>query len=319
MAPKAELMIFLGMHSGGKGYIFMRRPNNIIFSAAHATFDKSLFPRCPKRTLQNNTRLQEVAPPVAPCGGDNCHCPPPGMEDDGDTSHLFSRTSKKATSEAQKELDQRLQNVGVTPWQQHGMRMPPPCTSASQDRPPTPENIQRRQMQLEQPPNEPGLSKPLNESANQLLYPLLGKNPPGRKPFLNGTPRVMSMERNILLRLRRTSFVKGIGKRLLARNLVILANKTFPGEFLSPIQFPTTVVTRKEETTTSQTTLRMRPAKSLGLPPPLKTRGLSSPDSPRKGESVSCRSLFPRPFPFTRKKNQKSGPIKTRSDFPLAN
>jgi len=51
MAPKAELMVFLGMHSRGKGYIFMHGPNNIIFSAAHATFDKSLFPRCPKKTL----------------------------------------------------------------------------------------------------------------------------------------------------------------------------------------------------------------------------------------------------------------------------
>jgi len=134
MAPKAELMVFLGMHSGGKGYIFMRGPNNIIFSAAHATFDESLFPRCPKKTLQNNTRLQEVAPPVAPCGGDNCHCPPPDMEDDDDTSHLFSRTSKKVIYDAQKELDQRLRNVDITPSQRHGMRMPPPRTSASQDR-----------------------------------------------------------------------------------------------------------------------------------------------------------------------------------------
>jgi len=160
MAPKAEPMVFLGMHSGGKGYIFMRGPNNIIFSAAHATFDESLFPRCPKKTLQNNTRLQEVAPPVAPCSGGNCHCPSPSMEDDDDTSHLFSRTSRKVISEAQKELDRRLQNVGVTPSQRHGMRMPPPCASAWQDRPPTPENVQHKQMQLDQPPNEPGPSKP---------------------------------------------------------------------------------------------------------------------------------------------------------------
>jgi len=159
MAPKAELMVFLGMHSGGKGYIFMRGPNNIIFSAAHATFDKSLFPRCPRRTLQNNTRLQEVAPPVAPCGGDDCHCPPSGMEDDDDTSHLFSRTSRKIVYDAQKELDQRLRDVDVTPSQRHGMRMPPPRTSTSQDRPPTPENIQRKRMQLDQPPNKPGPSE----------------------------------------------------------------------------------------------------------------------------------------------------------------
>jgi len=116
----------------------MRGLNNIIFSAAHATFDESLFPRCPKRTLQNNTRLQEVAPPVAPCGGDNCHCPPPNMEDDDDTSHLFSRTSRKVVYDAQEELDQRLRDVDVTPSQRQGMRMPPPRISASQDRPPTP-------------------------------------------------------------------------------------------------------------------------------------------------------------------------------------
>ena len=81
------------------------------------------------------------------------------MEDNDDTSHLFSQTSRKVISEAQKELDQRLQNVGVTPSQRHGMRMPPPRTSAWQDRPPTPENVQCKQVQLDQPINEPGLSR----------------------------------------------------------------------------------------------------------------------------------------------------------------
>jgi len=38
--------------------------------------------------------------------------------------------------------------------------MPPPHTSAWQDRPPTPENVQHKQMQLDQPPNKPGPSKP---------------------------------------------------------------------------------------------------------------------------------------------------------------
>jgi len=106
---------------------------------------------------ENNTRLQEVAPPIVPCGNNVCHCPLPDMEDD-DTAHLSSRTSRKVISGAQKEMDQRL---GVTPSQRHGMRMPPPHTSAWQDRPPTPENIQRKQAaQQEQLPNEPGPSKP---------------------------------------------------------------------------------------------------------------------------------------------------------------
>ena len=74
-------------------------------------------------------------------------------------------------SEAQKDLDRRLQDVGVTPSQRHGMRVPPPHTSAWQDRPPTPENIQHRQMQLEQPPNEPGPSKPPQQKRQPAALP----------------------------------------------------------------------------------------------------------------------------------------------------
>jgi len=82
------------------------------------------------------------------------------MEDDDDTSHLFSQMSRKVISEAQKELDQKLQDVGVTPLQQHGMRVPPPRTSAWQDSPPTPENVQCKRIQLDQPSDEPGPSEP---------------------------------------------------------------------------------------------------------------------------------------------------------------
>jgi len=57
------------------------------------------------------------------------------------------------------------------------------------------------------------------------------------------------MGRNILLKLRRISSVKKIGKRLLARSLVVLTDRTFPGESLSPTRFPIIAVTRKEETT----------------------------------------------------------------------
>ena len=147
----------------------------------------------------------------------------------------------------------------------------------------------------------------LDGSASRLLYPLPEKNPPGRKPFLSGTLRTTSTGRNILLRLKRISFVKGIGKRLLARSQVVLADRIFPGESLFPIRFPITVVTRKEETTVSRMTLRMKPT-SL---PPRRRRGLSSPDSPGKGESVSCRSLFPKLFQSVRKRSQRSGPTKT--------
>jgi len=151
----------------------------------------------------------------------------------------------------------------------------------------------------------------LDRSANRLLYPLLGKNPPGRRPSLSDILRVTSTGRNILLRLRRTSSVRGIGKKLLARNPVVLADRTFPGESLSPIQFPTIAVMRKEEMTMGQIILRMRPAKCLNLPLPPRRRRLSPPDSPGKGESVFCHFLFPRLFRPVRKRNQRSGPIRT--------
>jgi hypothetical protein len=58
LAPKSELMVYLGNHPGGKGWIFMRGPNNVIFSAAQATFDESLYPKCPKANVRPYTRLQ---------------------------------------------------------------------------------------------------------------------------------------------------------------------------------------------------------------------------------------------------------------------
>jgi len=228
------------------------------------------------------------------------------MEDDDDTSHLFSQTSKKVMSEAQEDLDRRLQDVGVTPSQRHGMKVPPPRTSAWQDRPPTPKNVQRKQMQLEQPPNEPGPSKSPQRKRQPAALPLLGKNPPERKPFLNGILRVMSTGGNILLRLKRTSSAKGIGKKLLVRSPVVLADRTFPGESLSQTRFPTTAVTKGEGVMMSQMALKMGPT---SLPP--RKRRLSSPDSPGMGESVFCCFLFPRLFRSMRKRNQRSGPIRT--------
>ena len=45
--PKSELMIFIGYPQGTKGWIFMRGPNNVIFTVVQALFDETLFPTCP--------------------------------------------------------------------------------------------------------------------------------------------------------------------------------------------------------------------------------------------------------------------------------
>ena len=63
----------------------MRSPNNIIFSAAQAIFDESLFPKCPKANIRAYTRLQTPAPPPSSRsknGNGDCQCPVPGDEEE---------------------------------------------------------------------------------------------------------------------------------------------------------------------------------------------------------------------------------------------
>jgi hypothetical protein len=40
-------MTLIGLIEGTKNYIFMRSPNNVIFTAIQALFDETLFPKCP--------------------------------------------------------------------------------------------------------------------------------------------------------------------------------------------------------------------------------------------------------------------------------
>jgi Reverse transcriptase (RNA-dependent DNA polymerase) len=47
LSPRSELMIFIGIVEGTKGYIFMRSPNNVVFTAIQALFDEKLFLKCP--------------------------------------------------------------------------------------------------------------------------------------------------------------------------------------------------------------------------------------------------------------------------------
>jgi hypothetical protein len=47
LSPKSEMMTFIGLSKGTKGYTFMRSPNNNIFTTIQALFDQTLFPKCP--------------------------------------------------------------------------------------------------------------------------------------------------------------------------------------------------------------------------------------------------------------------------------
>jgi hypothetical protein len=63
LAPKSELMTYLGNAPGAGGFVFMRSPNNVLFYSTHCIFDEFMFPKCPKLLKQPNTRLQIDAPP----------------------------------------------------------------------------------------------------------------------------------------------------------------------------------------------------------------------------------------------------------------
>src|SRR6266446_83806 len=60
---KSELMIFIGYRQHHSNMMFMRSPNNVIFTAATALFDENLFPKCPtKSKVPPVTRIRDKKP-----------------------------------------------------------------------------------------------------------------------------------------------------------------------------------------------------------------------------------------------------------------
>ena len=60
LAPKSELMVYLGIAEGIKGHLFMRTHSNQLVSATTALFDENLFPKCKnKGTPRPTTRVSE--------------------------------------------------------------------------------------------------------------------------------------------------------------------------------------------------------------------------------------------------------------------
>jgi len=94
LAPKSELMTYLGSHPGGKGWIFMCGPNNIIFFTAQAIFDKLTFPKCPKSNVKvPSTRLHTPVPKPRTCTGNDYKCPLP-QEDELNSFPEHTSSSK---------------------------------------------------------------------------------------------------------------------------------------------------------------------------------------------------------------------------------
>ena len=127
-------MTYLGTHPGGKGWIFMRSPNNVIFLAAQATFDKAFFPKClTSKGVRQNTRLHTPAPKPRPCtckGNKDCQCPHSGNEDDDDNDEPPRRPSNSTAAPPKnnkgKERAQEDHDSSKVPKQMLPSRSPSP-------------------------------------------------------------------------------------------------------------------------------------------------------------------------------------------------
>src|SRR5271154_3837660 len=85
LSPKSELMTFIGYSEGTKGYIFMRSPNNIVYTAVKALFDETLFPKCPDMRRSGFIPLDQ---PVPTDNADEYNTPPEDYENGGNGGDL---------------------------------------------------------------------------------------------------------------------------------------------------------------------------------------------------------------------------------------
>ena len=89
LAPKSELMTFLGYPEGVKGFLFMRSPNNTLFTSATALFDESVFPKCPdmRNDLQRRGFMPVGNNPAEDPSNEGGYIPTEAGDDDDQNDH----------------------------------------------------------------------------------------------------------------------------------------------------------------------------------------------------------------------------------------
>ena len=130
LSPKSELMTYLGTTPGGKGWIFMCAPNNIVFMAAQAIFDESMFPKCPVSKVQPSTRLQTPAPPPTSCPDGKCDCQGPPVGDDEPLPSKTSGQRSHTRQEKGKARDDGNSNTSSNPTTPSTTEAEPPTSVA---------------------------------------------------------------------------------------------------------------------------------------------------------------------------------------------
>jgi hypothetical protein len=126
LSPKSELMIYLGVEPGIKGYKFMRTHNNTIFIGTTATFIEDYFPRKDRKFVQNDPgQLIEES------GNDKSqpHSPLPSNkegEDEHDDDHSSPHPAPSPPENDQSELrrSKREKRKIINPDNVYGDRNP---------------------------------------------------------------------------------------------------------------------------------------------------------------------------------------------------
>ena len=99
LAPKSELMTYLG--NTDFGWKFMRGPNNVVFTSAHAEFDEEIMPKCDNMGRTRQRERTRAAPPK------NNHAPSDNSGDNEDGDEEIRRRSPRTFPKGQgRHLDE---------------------------------------------------------------------------------------------------------------------------------------------------------------------------------------------------------------------
>ena len=173
LAPKSELMTYLGNAPGAGGFMFMRSPNNVLFYSTHCIFDEVLFPKCATPVKKSLTRLLD-APPTHHYHKDTIQVPV-----DEDTPPR--RRAKNKGKECQQSAPQPLESPEESSGEEESSEEE--SSSSEEEEPPT-----QKRAPPPDPPLEPRQStretrvpkKPDNGYGNRHPVEIL-KDPTGRK------------------------------------------------------------------------------------------------------------------------------------------
>ena len=135
LSPKSELMTYLGTAPGSKGWIFKHTPNNIVFTAAQAIFDESMFPKCPVSKVRPSTRLQTPAPLPKLCPDGKYDCQGPPIGDDEPLPSKTSRQRSYTRQEKGKAQDNGSLSTSSNPTTPSSVEAEPPTSVAPPPQP----------------------------------------------------------------------------------------------------------------------------------------------------------------------------------------